>query len=197
MDEDDPEVFSANTKGTQNVIDACVEVGTLKHAIFTSSLLVCELGYIPSHEEDYCHQISMGKVNEIWRCSFANKAKHYHLLGPSFGLPRFGALGSKCPTTSFSNSISKPLYTYWMEGRHKAKLLHWECTLHYTKDFRIRESARSSTDVLSCRLPTTIRSTMGKQHPKATGPPWPIPTLPMPALYGIATAGTISKSSRV
>ena len=54
MDEDDPEVFSANTKGTQNVIDACVEVGTLKHAIFTSSLLVCELGYIPSHEEDYC-----------------------------------------------------------------------------------------------------------------------------------------------
>ena len=68
----------------------CVAVGTLKHAIFTSSLLVCELGYIPTHEVTTAPQISMAKASGKGKCSFENRVMFFRLHGLSFDQPQSG-----------------------------------------------------------------------------------------------------------
>lgn len=44
--------YSVNIDGVKNVISAIKKVGGIQRAIFASSMLVCKLGYIPSHEFD-------------------------------------------------------------------------------------------------------------------------------------------------
>ena len=90
------------------------------------------------------------------------------LLGPSFTLPRFGALGSKCYNLFFEQYL-KPL-PILDEGRHKTKLLRWECTLHYAKIFEYADQ-RVHQRIFYLVDYTTIRSTMGKQHPKRWAAP--------------------------
>jgi len=45
--------YSANIQGTENLIKAIDEVGCVKRALFTSSQLVCRVGYIPKTDTDY------------------------------------------------------------------------------------------------------------------------------------------------
>ena len=45
--------FAANTEGVENLVDILDQVPSVKHVIFTSSLLVCRPGYIPEHDTDY------------------------------------------------------------------------------------------------------------------------------------------------
>jgi GlcNAc-P-P-Und epimerase len=47
------EEFSANTTGTGNLISSSIAVGSVERAVFTSSLLVCQMGYVPKHDTDY------------------------------------------------------------------------------------------------------------------------------------------------
>ncbi len=47
------EGYAANTVGTQNVVDAAVACGTVTRALFTSSQLVCAVGYVPKSDTDY------------------------------------------------------------------------------------------------------------------------------------------------
>ena len=54
MDIKSIDVLNANTDGVQNLIDICRKLPSLKGVVFTSSLLVCENGYIPNGDTDYC-----------------------------------------------------------------------------------------------------------------------------------------------
>lgn len=45
--------YAANTRGVSNMVAAAKGVVNLKRVIFTSSMLVCKLGYQPSNEFDY------------------------------------------------------------------------------------------------------------------------------------------------
>lgn len=47
-------VLDANTVGVQNLIDISKNIDSLKRIVFTSSLLVCKNGYIPTNETDFC-----------------------------------------------------------------------------------------------------------------------------------------------
>ena len=47
------EYYSANTRGTQNVIDIARKLTNLKKVIFTSSMYVCRPGYIPKNYDDF------------------------------------------------------------------------------------------------------------------------------------------------
>lgn len=51
---DDLDYYDANITGVQNVIDSVNHIGTVKKCIFTSTMLVCEAGYKPKNEKDYC-----------------------------------------------------------------------------------------------------------------------------------------------
>jgi len=46
--------YSSNIKGVENLINICNEVHSIKKVIFTSTMLVCKVGYIPSDDNDYC-----------------------------------------------------------------------------------------------------------------------------------------------
>ena len=54
MDIKDISVLDANTVGVQNLIDISNMVDTIERIIFTSSLLVCKNGYIPTSMTEYC-----------------------------------------------------------------------------------------------------------------------------------------------
>ena len=47
------EYYSANTRGTQNIINIAKKLNNLKRVIFTSSMYVCRPGYIPKDYEDF------------------------------------------------------------------------------------------------------------------------------------------------
>jgi GlcNAc-P-P-Und epimerase len=45
--------YATNIQGVSNVIDAIIEVGSVERSFFTSTRLVFDLGYRPTHERDY------------------------------------------------------------------------------------------------------------------------------------------------
>jgi len=53
MDHTNLNNLQTNTKGVENMIQAINKHDSVKRAIFTSSLLVCENGYIPSSDTEY------------------------------------------------------------------------------------------------------------------------------------------------
>lgn len=46
--------YQANIRGVENVIEAIRLTPSIQRAIFTSSQLVCQIGYVPKSDRDYC-----------------------------------------------------------------------------------------------------------------------------------------------
>lgn len=46
--------YDTNTLGVQNIIAACGKCSSIKKVIFTSTMLVCKVGYYPKTDSDYC-----------------------------------------------------------------------------------------------------------------------------------------------
>jgi GlcNAc-P-P-Und epimerase len=65
MEIKDMSELDANTVGVQNLIDISTEINNLKRIVFTSSLLVCENGYIPKSDTDYNPPNLYGKSKMI------------------------------------------------------------------------------------------------------------------------------------
>jgi len=65
MDVYDLDFFLSNTLGVKNLIEICKELPGLQRTLFISSLLVCENGYIPKHDTDYCPPNLYGKSKMI------------------------------------------------------------------------------------------------------------------------------------
>ncbi|MFC2117177.1 NAD-dependent epimerase/dehydratase family protein [Bacteroidota bacterium] len=65
MDIKDIKFFSANTDGVENIIKCAINILSIEHIVFTSSLLVCENGYIPKSDSDYCPPNLYGKSKMI------------------------------------------------------------------------------------------------------------------------------------
>ncbi len=45
--------FAPNIKGVENLINALIKANSVKRVVFTSTLLVCKMGYIPKSDTDY------------------------------------------------------------------------------------------------------------------------------------------------
>lgn len=52
--------FAPNMQGVENLMNALQKVNTVQHVIFTSTLLVCKMGYIPKHDTDYMPTTAYG-----------------------------------------------------------------------------------------------------------------------------------------
>lgn len=46
--------YLANYDGVKNVINVLKKCGSIKRAVFASTMLVCKVGYLPKHINDYC-----------------------------------------------------------------------------------------------------------------------------------------------
>lgn len=53
--------YAANIQGIRNVLQAVEKAGSVRRAIYTSSQLVCRVGYIPENMQDYCPNTLYGE----------------------------------------------------------------------------------------------------------------------------------------
>ena len=53
--------YIQNTEGTQNVLDCIKSASAVERAILTSTMFVCEAGYLPKHDQDYKPYTLYGK----------------------------------------------------------------------------------------------------------------------------------------
>jgi len=53
LDGKNPDDYSSNTIGVENILKASTNISCLKKVIITSSMLVCNLGYAPKNQFDY------------------------------------------------------------------------------------------------------------------------------------------------
>jgi len=90
------EDYAENTDGVRNIVRCIKSYPPVKRAIFASSMLVCELGYIPSNDGDYCPNTpyGMSKVvgENIVKEELSNKydwviVRPTSLWGPWFDVP--------------------------------------------------------------------------------------------------------------
>lgn len=65
MEQYDLDYFSTNTDGVKNILECCQRTSSVRQVLFTSSLLVCENGYIPNGDTDYCPPNNYGKSKMI------------------------------------------------------------------------------------------------------------------------------------
>ena len=87
--------YATNFKGSENIVDAVRATNSIKRVIFASSQLVCKLGYIPKHEEDYLPTTLYGeskvRMEEIIRSSNLNVpwiiVRPTSIWGPWFDIP--------------------------------------------------------------------------------------------------------------
>ncbi|HCI56041.1 MAG TPA: NAD(P)-dependent oxidoreductase [Bacteroidales bacterium] len=52
--------FAPNIQGVQNLIEALIRAGSVERVIFTSTLLVCRMGYMPKDDTDYMPSTAYG-----------------------------------------------------------------------------------------------------------------------------------------
>ena len=87
--------YSSNTLGTQNLLKISDKLTNLKRVIFTSSMLVCRPGYIPTNEFDYAPSTVYGESKvEMEKIIREHNPKYSWCIirptsiwGPGFGVP--------------------------------------------------------------------------------------------------------------
>jgi len=50
-----------NVEGTRKLVDVLRQLSSVERVIFTSSTLVCRIGYVPKHDTDYCPTTAYGQ----------------------------------------------------------------------------------------------------------------------------------------
>lgn len=53
--------YAANIEGVRNLAHAVKDCGSVKRCIYTSTQLVCRVGYVPEHDTDYCPNTLYGE----------------------------------------------------------------------------------------------------------------------------------------
>ena len=100
--------YDANMSGVSNLLDAIEAAGTVKRAIFASSMYVCEPGYMPKNFEDYAPHTLYGesKVETEKRIKAANPSYTWSIIRPtSIWGPWFGE-----PYNRFFHIVLKRMY---------------------------------------------------------------------------------------
>jgi nucleoside-diphosphate-sugar epimerase len=102
--------YGVNTTGTGFVLDAIEAVGTVRRALFMSSMLVCRNGYYPRSSLDYCPNTPYGESKaemekSIWKRTRIEACEFVVVRPTSVWGPWFAD-----PYRQFFNAISKGVY---------------------------------------------------------------------------------------
>ncbi|MFH1114218.1 MAG: NAD(P)-dependent oxidoreductase [Pseudomonadota bacterium] len=57
--------YAANTDGVGNIVYACEQTPSIRRVLYTSTQLVCRVGYNPSHDTDYCPSTLYGESKVV------------------------------------------------------------------------------------------------------------------------------------
>jgi nucleoside-diphosphate-sugar epimerase len=103
--------FAANIDGVANMIQAIVDAGSVERSFFTSTRLVCDLGYVPKHDRDYkastMYGLSKARGEELVRDASAALGTWTILRPTGIWGPWFGV-----PYRDFFKTIERGLYVH-------------------------------------------------------------------------------------
>lgn len=121
--------FKPNMEGVRNLINACINVRSVEHVIFTSSLLVCKMGYIPRHDTDYMPTTAYGQSKvegeKIVR-SWANLPFKWTIIRP---ISVWGPWMIE-PYIDFFKAVYKGWYLHIGHGHYKRSMGYVENIAH-------------------------------------------------------------------
>ncbi|MDP8265660.1 MAG: NAD(P)-dependent oxidoreductase [Candidatus Aceula meridiana] len=149
--------FAANTEGVENLMCILNGVPSVKHAIFTSSLLVCEPGYIPKHDTDYKPYTVYGEskmLGEKIVRSRENLAYTWTIIRP---ISIWGPWIVE-PFTNFFKLISKGLYFHIGSGHCLRTFGYVENTVFQMQKILLRslENSTNETVYVSDNIPVDL-----------------------------------------
>lgn len=105
------EDYSANTEGVARLMAACQDLPDLQRIAFASSRLVCEIGYQPVDEQDYCPTTIYGESKVIGerlvKAQSDNLPEWFIFRPTSIWGPWFGV-----PYLNFFLTVNKKLYLH-------------------------------------------------------------------------------------
>jgi nucleoside-diphosphate-sugar epimerase len=115
--------YKANTTGVENVLNVSASIPNLKKIIFTSTMLVCKVGFIPQGDLDYCPPNLYGQSKQIGEQIVREQSpKGYNwvivrpssIWGPGFGptYRTFFEFIQKNKYYNFSGKMSTKTYGY-------------------------------------------------------------------------------------
>jgi nucleoside-diphosphate-sugar epimerase len=88
--------YKVNFIGTENVIKISIKINSIKKIIFSSSMLVCKLGYIPKHYTDFSPTTAYGKSKVLMEEIIRKYDNLSHIIvrptsiwGPGFKTPYY------------------------------------------------------------------------------------------------------------
>lgn len=123
------DVFAANMEGVENLIRAAAAVPSVEHVIFTSSLLVCKMGYIPKYDTDYQPSTPYGE-SKVEGEKIVRAAKDlpyaWTIIRP---ISIWGPWGEE-PYINFFKSVAQGWYFHIGSGHYKRSLGYVGNTVH-------------------------------------------------------------------
>lgn len=183
--------YRVNEAGVRNILAIAAEQPGIRRVIFASSRMVCPIGYVPTHDEDYRppNPYGMSKVlgEKVVRDS-ATRVEWIIVRPTSIWGPWFGV-----PYRTFFDMIGKGLYFH--PGRHDPpkSFGYVENTvfqLHQLLDAPSQQVDRR-TFYLCDYVPLRPRSWAEMVRTEMGRPP--IPTISMPILRCAALVGDLAK----
>lgn len=121
--------FAPNMEGVKNLINAMLKVDTIKRVIFTSTLLVCKMGYIPKKDTDYMPTTAYGmskvegeKIVRNWQ----NLPFEWTIIRP---ISVWGPWMIE-PYINFFKAISQGWYFHIGHGHYKRSMGYVENLVH-------------------------------------------------------------------
>jgi len=115
--------YDANITGVRNILKASLLIKNLKKVVFASTMLVCRVGYIPKHDEDYTAPNLYGESKVIGEKIVRDEASEglnwvivrpSSIWGPGFGLTyrSFFEFIDKNKFFNFSGKMGVKTYGY-------------------------------------------------------------------------------------
>lgn len=113
--------YAENTTGVSNLIAALKATPSVKRVIFTSTLLVCQMGYIPKHDTDYKPSTLYGESKMIGEKIVREQKElsfDWTIIRP---ISIWGPWGEE-PYINFFRSIKQGWYFHIGSGHYKRSL---------------------------------------------------------------------------
>ena len=172
LDESRLDAFAANMEGVENLLCALEVVSSVERVIFTSSLLVCRMGYVPKHDTDYHPTTLYGQSKvrgeQIVRAS-ENLPYAWTIIRP---ISIWGPWGEE-PYKNFFKAIAQGWYFHIGSGHYQRSLGFVGNTVHQIHQILMapREKIHGKTMYVADEQPAdlydmanTIQRTLGARN---------------------------------
>jgi GlcNAc-P-P-Und epimerase len=169
---EDLSYYDANITGVRNIIHVTSALESLKKVVFASTMLVCRVGYIPKHDQDFAAPNLYGESKVLGEKIVREETtvglnwvivRPSSIWGPGFGLTyrSFFEFIDKNKFFNFSGKMSVKTYGYIENVTHQIdQLMHTQksnCKVFYLGDYEtysIKEWSVEIGQILGKRIKT-------------------------------------------